>query len=82
MLQFHEIQRLSERCGLIVLLSGFSLFTPSSTAEKIVISLSQEQDGGDAGRACIYVHQGSAEFRIVKPDETCAAEITVNQQRS
>ncbi|MBD8164404.1 hypothetical protein [Erwinia persicina] len=66
----------------LMLIAVSSLFTPFSTAEKIVISLSQEQDGGDAGRACIYVHKGKAEFRLIRPDEACAPEITVNQQRS
>lgn len=82
MSQFSDKIKLIERYPLFLLFAGISLFTPFSTAEKIVISLSQEQDGGDAGRACIYVHQGKAEFRIVKPDEPCAPEITINNQRS
>ncbi|KYP83737.1 hypothetical protein WB66_16435 [bacteria symbiont BFo1 of Frankliniella occidentalis] len=53
-----------------------------SSAQTLSISLSQEQDGGDAGRACIYVHQGKAEFRVVKPGESCAAQITVETHRS
>ena len=32
----------------------------------VAVSLSQEQDGGSQGRACIYVHQGQALFRVVK----------------
>ncbi|MCP2232219.1 hypothetical protein V8O11_19075 [Erwinia aphidicola] len=53
-----------------------------SSAQTLSISLSQEQDGGDAGRACIYVHQGKAEFRVVKPGESCAAQITVETHPS
>ncbi|WP_455812130.1 hypothetical protein [Pseudomonas graminis] len=82
MSQFSDKIKLTERYPLFLLFAGLSLFTPFSTAEKIVIALSQEQDGGDAGRACIYVHQGKAEFRIVKPGESCAPEITINDQRS
>lgn len=74
--------KITERYPRLLLLAGLTLFSPFSTAEKTVISLSQEQDGGNAGRACIYVHQGKAVFRIVKPGEPCAAEIIVNNQRS
>jgi len=82
MSQFSDKIKFTERYPLFLLFAGVSLFTPFSTAEKIVISLSQEQDGGDAGRACIYVHQDKAEFRIIKPGESCAPEITINNQRS
>ncbi|MTD27188.1 hypothetical protein [Erwinia sorbitola] len=82
MSQFSDKTDITAAIPLILLMAGLSLFTPFSTAEKRVISLSQEQDGGDAGRACIYVHQGKAEFRIVKPGESCAPEITVNIQKS
>lgn len=70
------------RSPLFFLWVSISLFSPFSGAEKIIVSLSQEQDGGEAGRACIYVHQGKAEFRIVKPGEPCAAQIIINPQRS
>ena len=46
-------------------------------AETIAVALSQEQDGGDQGRACIYVYQGKAEFRRVKADEACQPEILI-----
>lgn len=82
MSQFSDKIKFTERYPLFVLFVGLSLFMPFSMAEKTVIALSQEQDGGDAGRACIYVHQGKAEFRIVKPGESCAPEITINNQRS
>ncbi|WP_437615058.1 hypothetical protein [Erwinia sp. V71] len=54
----------------------------SAAAETVTISLSQEQDGGDMGRACIYVHKGKAEYRIVKPQEKCEPEITVEMNRA
>ncbi|MFD1801505.1 hypothetical protein ACFSFZ_04730 [Mixta tenebrionis] len=44
-------------------------------AETVAVSLSQEQDGGAQGRACIYVYQGKAEFRTVKAGESCQPEI-------
>lgn len=55
-------------------------FTPVSKAETISIPLSQEQNGGDAGRACIYVWHGSAQYRVVKADELCAPEITIESE--
>ncbi|QHM70075.1 hypothetical protein [Mixta intestinalis] len=47
----------------------------SAQAETVAVSLSQEQDGGAQGRACIYVYQGKAEFRNVKAGEACQPEI-------
>ncbi|WP_421508166.1 hypothetical protein [Erwinia rhapontici] len=82
MSQFSDKIKFTEHFPLFLLFAGLSLLTPFSMAEKTVISLSQEQDGGGAGRACIYVHQGKAEFRIVKPGESCAPEIIINNQRS
>lgn len=64
-------------CATLALFGGLIPFSSAQT-----LSLSQEQDGGDAGRACIYVHQGKAEFRVVKPGESCAAQITVETHRS
>ncbi len=66
-------------CATLALFGGL---IPVSSAQTLSISLSQEQDGGDAERACIYVHQGKAEFRVVKPGESCAAQITVETHRS
>ncbi|UWS30183.1 hypothetical protein [Erwinia pyrifoliae] len=63
-----------------VLLSGVFGFTPSSKAETISVPLSQEQDGGEAGRACIYVWHGSAQYRVVNAGQLCAAEITVEDK--
>ncbi|WP_158783387.1 hypothetical protein [Pantoea sp. BAV 3049] len=51
-------------------------------AEKITVSLSEEQDGGSAGRACLYVHQGKAEYRLVKPDEICPSSVTLDASAS
>lgn len=82
MSHFSDKINFTEHFPQFVLLAGLCLFTPFSMAEKIIISLSQEQDGGDAGRACIYVHQGKAQFRIVKTGESCAPEIIVDHQRS
>lgn len=64
---------------LALLLAGY---IPVLHAEKITIALSQEQDGGPAGRACIYVHQGKAVYRVVKAGEACAAEIVVESHQS
>ncbi|MBK0004151.1 hypothetical protein IBT47_19905 [Erwinia sp. S43] len=47
----------------------------------MTVSLSQEQDGGNAGRACIYVYQGKAEYRRVKADESCPTEIVVERDK-
>lgn len=66
-------------CATLALFGGL---IPFSSAQTLTLSLSQEQDGGDAGRACIYVHQGKAEFRVVKPGESCAAQITVETHPS
>lgn len=46
----------------------------------VAVSLSQEQDGGSQGRACIYVHQGQALFRVVKADKACQPEIIIENQ--
>lgn len=71
--------------GFVFFLAGIffclSIFMHGSQAEKIAVSLTQEQDGGEAGRACIYVHNGKAEFRVVKPGEPCAAEIIVDDNK-
>lgn len=51
-------------------------------AEPVTLTLSQEQDGGDAGRACLYIHQGKAEYRLVQPKESCPSTVTVEAQQS
>ncbi len=51
-------------------------------AETVTLPLSQEQDGGDQGRACIYVHQGKAEYRLVKSQEKCQPEITIEKEKT
>lgn len=51
-------------------------------AEPVTLTLSQEQDGGDAGRACMYIHQGKAEYRVVQPQETCPSTLTVDAAAS
>lgn len=53
----------------------------NAQAEQVTVSLSQEQNGGEAGRACIYVYQGKAEYRRVKADESCPAEIVVERDK-
>lgn len=53
----------------------------ASRAEKVAVSLSQEQEGGDAGRACIYVYKGKAEFRKVKAGESCPSEIMIESEK-
>ncbi|PRD17121.1 hypothetical protein CQW29_00345 [Pantoea coffeiphila] len=58
-----------------------SLLPLNSRAEQVTVSLSQEQDGGNAGRACIYVYQGKAEYRRVKADESCPTEIVVERDK-
>jgi hypothetical protein len=77
---FSGAAQLKDTCSWFLRL-GLCLFTSVCTAETTAISLSQEQDGGDAGRACIYVYQGKAEYRIVKPGELCAPQITIDTQR-
>lgn len=54
-----------------------ALLPLTARAEKITLTLSQEQDGGTAGRACMYIHQGKAEYRLVKPDELCPGTLTI-----
>ncbi|WP_380181845.1 hypothetical protein [Kalamiella sp. sgz302252] len=56
----------------------FAVLLPiAAQAEKVTLGLSQEQDGGAAGRACMYIHQGQAEYRVVKPNELCPATLTI-----
>lgn len=54
-----------------------ALLPLTAQAEKVTLTLSQEQDGGTAGRACMYIHQGQAEYRLVKPDEFCPGTLTI-----
>lgn len=63
----------------MLLLVLCTLIPSTSQAEKITVSLSQEQEGGKAGRACIYIYQGKAEYRHVKAGEPCAAEIVIER---
>lgn len=63
-----------------VLLVNLFSFVPFAQAETIAVPLSQEQDGGNAGRACIYVWHGSAQYRVIKSDELCAPEITIESE--
>lgn len=65
-----------------LLLVGLFSFSPFSQADTVTIPLSQEQDGGEAGRACIYIWHGSAQYRVVKVDESCASEITIDSVKS
>ncbi|RWR00599.1 hypothetical protein ED28_17195 [[Pantoea] beijingensis] len=58
------------------------ILSQTATAETVTISLSQEQDGGPQGRACIYVYQGKAEFRMIKADESCEPQITVDVKKT
>lgn len=51
-------------------------------ADPVTLTLSQEQDGGEAGRACLYIHQGKAEYRLVQPKERCPSTVTVEAQQS
>lgn len=51
----------------------------TAQAETITIALSQEQDGGDAGRACMYVHNDHAEYRIVKPGDICPSTVSIER---
>ena len=65
-----------------LLLGGLWLITESALAQPVRVSLSQEQDGGSQGRACIYVHNGQAEFRRVKAGEACQPEIIIQTPQS
>lgn len=55
------------------------MMSAQAQAEKITLTLSQEQDGGDAGRACMYISQGQAEYRIVKPEDVCPSTVSVER---
>ncbi|CCG86338.1 hypothetical protein [Erwinia piriflorinigrans] len=65
-----------------LLLVGLFSFSPFSQADTVTIPLSQEQDGGDTGRACIYIWHGSAQYRVIKADESCASAITIDSESS
>ncbi|WP_051936983.1 MULTISPECIES: hypothetical protein [Erwinia] len=54
----------------------------AAQAEPVTLRLAQEQDGGEAGRACIYIHQGKAEYRLVPPAENCPGAITIERASS
>lgn len=66
--------------SLLLLTALCSLISFNSHAEQIAVPLSQEQDGGDAGRACIYVHNGKAEYRTVKSDRRCEPQIMIERE--
>ncbi|MCP1437962.1 hypothetical protein J3D56_001398 [Erwinia persicina] len=56
----------------------FTVLLPlNAPAQQVTLTLSQEQDGGSAGRACMYIHQGQAEYRLVKPDQLCPGTLTI-----
>ena len=63
------------------LLSALLSLTHAAQAEPVTVSLSQEQDGGAQGRACIYVYRGQAEFRRVKADQPCQPEIIIEARK-
>lgn len=67
--------------SLVVTLGVSTLWSCFVPAEQVVLTLSQEQDGGDAGRACMYIHQGKAEYRVVQPQQACPATLTVDATR-
>lgn len=56
-------------------------FSHAAQTETVTVSLSQEQDGGAQGRACIYVYQGRAEFRRVNAEEPCLPEIIIEARK-
>ncbi len=66
----------------LVIPAVFIVLLPTVQAESVTVSLSQEQDGGSAGRACMYIHQGKAEYRIVNTAATCPASVTVETHPS
>ena len=68
-------------CLLLVGLFSLPPFSQADT-DTVTVPLSQEQDGGEAGRACIYIWHGAAQYRVVKADESCAPEITINSAKS
>ncbi|WP_426816852.1 hypothetical protein ACP3TC_16545 [Winslowiella sp. 2C04] len=75
-------QQVRHTTNLLALPALALLLSPLTLAETVTVSLSQEQDGGDMGRACIYVHQGKAEFRIVKQDQQCEPQITLEKVKT
>ncbi|WP_053115760.1 hypothetical protein [Winslowiella iniecta] len=74
-----KVRHITDRLALPALAL---LLSPLTLAETVTVSLSQEQDGGEMGRACIYVHQGKAEFRVVKQNEQCAPQIIVETEKT
>lgn len=62
-----------------LLCSAFLITLMTAQAETITIALSQEQDGGDAGRACMYIHNDHAEYRIVKPGDICPSTVRIER---
>ncbi|MDW8845819.1 hypothetical protein SD961_07905 [Erwinia sp. MMLR14_017] len=64
--------------GLTKIVLAFAFSGALAQAEPVTLTLSQEQDGGDAGRACIYIHQGRAEYRLVQPQQACPSTLTLD----
>jgi hypothetical protein len=64
--------------GLTKIVLAFAFSGSLAQAEPVTLTLSQEQDGGDAGRACMYIHQGKAEYRLVQPQQTCPSTLTLD----
>lgn len=70
------------KVNTLVTTAIFVILLAPAQAEKTTVSLSEEQDGGPAGRACLYLHHGKAEYRLVKPDEICPASVTLETSAS
>lgn len=73
---------LSDMNGLTRIVLAFAFCGSLAQAEPVTLTLSQEQDGGDAGRACMYIHQGKAEYRLVQPEQSCPATLIVEASGS
>lgn len=68
--------------GLTKIVLTVALSGSVAQAESVTLTLSQEQDGGEAGRACMYIHQGKAEYRVVQPQHSCPSTLTVDTSGS
>lgn len=68
---------INKRISLVAMIIFTGTVMPVQ-AEKTTVALSQEQDGGTAGRACMYIHQGRAEYVMVQPDAVCPASVTLD----
>lgn len=72
------MSRLTKTYSLLgIALVAIILWSSFTLAKEVTLTLSQDQDGGDEGHACIYIHMGKAEYRIVQSHESCPPTLVV-----